>query len=199
MQHIIRDIPDVGFSTSLRAIQSIAEITDAEVAVAETYPSRLSQDMNNLTYDEIAAIHLYTMQTHVFSTINFLLRACQSDDKKESRSAMTEIAPYLPIVKLMLSGLSRLPKPRQHLTVYRGERRDYSSVLKVGNQFMWPSFVSTSHRASILVQPFSGSCANRLLHWIFISSWYFHVLHVSGWKRVHNRTMYCVSCYRCCW
>ncbi len=68
-----------------------------------------------LSADEIAAIHLYTQDGPVFRILNARMR-------ESNRHALK---PFLPLVKLMLNGLYKLPCTTTAV-VYRGVKADLS-------------------------------------------------------------------------
>ena len=79
-----------------------------------------------LTLDQIAAIHLYTQQSPIYSVLNAQLR-------NHDRNALKPAFPYL---KLFLTALYSLP-PVSSVTVYRGIKGDLSAKFRDGTEHQW--------------------------------------------------------------
>jgi hypothetical protein len=85
---------------------------------------------DELTQQESASIHLYTMQFHsgpsLYHSLNQSLRAENRD----------QLIPWFSFLKLFLTALHKLPS--QTKTVWRGVRDiDLSSKYKTGTKFAW--------------------------------------------------------------
>ena len=91
--------------------------------------------IHNTSIDEAAAIQLYTQETCLYPMLNSALRDHPHQDK---------LAPFLPYLKLLLTGLNKLPLVRAK--VYRGVKGDlheeYNNLN--GRTFTWWAFSSTT-------------------------------------------------------
>jgi hypothetical protein len=90
-----------------------------------------------LSVDEAAAIHLYTMETPLYSSLY---------DAMSSEDAIA-IAPFKPYIKLFLTALYKLPIEKH--TVYRGTKLKNPSDRIPGNILVWWTFSSTSRRDGV--------------------------------------------------
>ena len=108
-----------------------------------------------LTLDQIAAIHLYTQQSPIYSVLNAQLR-------NRDRNALKPAFPYL---KLFLTALYSLPRVSS-VTVYRGIKKDLSAMFRVGTEHRWWAFSSTAKKINVLENPeFLGTTGSRtMLH-----------------------------------
>ena len=113
-----------------------------------------------LTADDIAAIHMYTMETALFKTLNREL-GCYGQTQ-------TEIPDFLPFTKLLMSALAKLP--RCSLTLYRGmngvSADDAVEPLQqdgtVTNYIMWNQFVSCTDSLDT-VRDFLGKTGKKIV------------------------------------
>ena len=103
------------------------------------------RDSDGLTWDESAAIYLYTMSTPVFSYLNRTLR-------EENRRALK---PWFPFLKLFLTGLNKVPSSQ--VTVWRAVAGDigYSIIIDHEKTYIWWS-INSSSTALNVVQNFLG-------------------------------------------
>ena len=135
-------IGGIKFAPQLNLSEAIefARAQNADIAAAEMDgPVRCAimfadslEDERLLTADEAAAIHLYTQESPFYSILNRSLR-------ERDRS---KIKAFLPFLRLMMSGLHKIPIVAQ--TVYRGVRKDLTSSFKKGKSMVWWSFSSTT-------------------------------------------------------
>ena len=93
------------------------------------------------TLDEAAAIMLYTQQTCLYSRLNKALRDHLHEEKLE---------PFLPYLKLLLSGLNKLPLVR--VRAYRGVTLDLHEQYNLlrDRVFTWWAFSSTTTNLDLL-------------------------------------------------
>lgn len=106
-----------------------------------------------LTENRVASLHLFTQETAFYPTLNV---ACRGENQ-------SDIQPFMPWIKLALSGLYALPleKPR---TVYRGVKLDLSAQYPKGFRFVNWQFASTSLSIETLRSPmFLGNSGKRTL------------------------------------
>jgi hypothetical protein len=91
----------------------------------------------NMTFDEAAAIQLYTQQSCLYPRLNSALRQHTNPEK---------LAPFRPYLKLLLTGLNKLPLVRAQ--VYRGVTLDLHELYNQlqGKVFTWWAFSSTTQR-----------------------------------------------------
>ena len=108
-----------------------------------------------LTLDQIAAIHLYTQQSPIYSVLNAHLR-------NRDRNALRPVFPYL---KLFLTALYSLP-PVSSVNVYRGIKKDLSAMFGDGTEHQWWAFSSATKKINVLENPeFLGTTGSRtMLH-----------------------------------
>ncbi|CAF5096480.1 unnamed protein product, partial [Rotaria magnacalcarata] len=110
------------------------------VVLAKQYCNRYSPI---LTWDESAAIYLYSMQTEFFSSLNKALR----DEKRHL------LKPWFPYLKLFLNALERLPFYND--TVWRGVSGDFdASCLNNDLQTWWS--VNSCSKALNVIEAFVG-------------------------------------------
>jgi len=98
--------------------------------------------IHDTTIDEAAAIQLYTQETCLYPMLNSALRDHPNGDK---------LAPFLPYLKLLLTGLNKLPLVRTK--VYRGVKEDLHEAYNElnGRMFIWWAFSSTSQSKGLAV------------------------------------------------
>eukprot|EP00048_Salpingoeca_helianthica_P010900 m.156081 g.156081 ORF g.156081 m.156081 type:complete len:387 (+) comp15147_c8_seq1:193-1353(+) len=110
------------------------------------------------TIHEHAAWLIYTQEISAYRILNSRLRACE-----EPRAVL--LRPFLPFIKLLLSGLSHLPA--QPCELYRVIRTTDTPLptLNVGTQWCWEGFSSCSDVREALEVPTSvfGRGSNRIL------------------------------------
>jgi hypothetical protein len=98
-----------------------------------------------LTWDESAAIYLYSMPIPFFSRLNKALRA-------EDRHALK---PWLAFLKLFTTALLKLPSPKE--TVWRGVSGDVGTDFDDGDVHIWWSVNSCSPDISVVEQYLDNS------------------------------------------
>lgn len=105
-----------------------------------------------LTFDEICAINLYTLESPLYGTLNALLR-------QRTRTALQPLFPYL---KILLTGLHKL-KPLEG-TVFRGVKLDLSKRYEIGAEIVWWGFSSTTGTLTVLQnEQFLGKTGQRTM------------------------------------
>jgi hypothetical protein len=98
---------------------------------------------DELTQEESAAIHLYTMQFHGGLSLYRLLNQSLRAENRE------ELIPWFPFLKLFLTALHKLPSQRS--TVWRGIKNvDLSSKYKPGMKIVWWGVSSCTARIEVL-------------------------------------------------
>jgi len=109
----------------------------------------------NTTFDEAAAIQLYTQQSCLYPRLNSALREHANPEK---------LAPFLPYLKLLLTGLNKLPLVRAQ--VYRGVALDLHEQYNQleGKVFTWWAFSSTTRNKKLMCSSgFLGNGQSRTL------------------------------------
>jgi hypothetical protein len=110
-----------------------------EATAASKKKGRNKPDKTELTYNEVAAIRIYT--SDVYKEMNAVFR----DFRVDQPTANWE--KYSAIAKLAISGLGKLPKARGK-TSYRGDNDikfgGHAGILKFGATFRLPNFYSTT-------------------------------------------------------
>merc|ERR1719174_1080212 len=107
-----------------------------------------------LTNNQAAAIMLYTQETCLYPRLNAALR----------NHDIAALEPFLPFMKLLLSGLYQLPLT--HTRTYRGVKLELFKTYNdlVGQVWSWWSFSSTTKNMDVLETPlFLGKDGKRTL------------------------------------
>ena len=125
------------------ATQSLIPILPDIRRKVHTAKLKCKYPADGLTIDESAAIMLYTMEWEpnnqcLYFALNAALRAADRHNLK----------PWFSYLKLMLTGLSRLPSTER--TVYRGVRLDLSADHKEDDEFFWWGFSSCTSSLNVL-------------------------------------------------
>jgi hypothetical protein len=106
-----------------------------------------------LTRDEAAALHMFTAEGPLYPSLNEALRG-------EKRHGIKQ---FFGIIKLMLSGLYKLPLVKMP-ELLRGVKLDLSAYYKVGDIKIWWPFSSTTTSMSVLEgSKFLGKTGARTL------------------------------------
>ncbi|CAF1568179.1 unnamed protein product [Didymodactylos carnosus] len=92
-----------------------------------------------LSQDEAAAIHLYTMETLVYPLLNSKLRERDREQLK----------PWFAYLKLLLTALFKLPLSTNKI-LWRGVKLDLSKKYKIGEEYVWWSFTSCTTAMKVL-------------------------------------------------
>jgi hypothetical protein len=139
---------------------------DAAICIQEARhdvdENRANINRLGLSVDELAVIKLYTMSTEPQET-NFYYNANMC---LRSRTR-NQVWPFVPVIRYLTEALGKLPELpySEPLTVYRGVKRDLTSVYKTGMaRIVWPQFSSTTTRLTTLEDnKFLGSSGKRTL------------------------------------
>lgn len=135
-----QDLPVMTLEQAVENILSVIPSLPDYVASAKQNCNRTS---TLLTWDESAAIYLYSMQTDFFATLNRTLR----DEKRHL------LKPWFAYLKLLLTALRKLPSFND--TVWRGVTGDIdSSFANNGVQTWWS--VNSCSKAVNVVEAFLG-------------------------------------------
>lgn len=103
-----------------------------------------------LDADEAGALHLYTMESELYPTLNRLLRSRERQLLK----------PFFPYLKLLLLARDKLPKYSG--TVWRGVKEDLRGRYPEGKTVYWWAFSSTTKKVQVLQKPtFLGQSGTR--------------------------------------
>ncbi|CAM4811676.1 unnamed protein product [Rotaria magnacalcarata] len=135
-----QDLPIMTLEKATASIVPLVSGLMDYVVLAKQYCNRYSPI---LTWDESAAIYLYSMQTEFFSSLNKALR----DEKRHL------LKPWFPYLKLFLNALERLPFYND--TVWRGVSGDFdASCLNNDLQTWWS--VNSCSKALNVIEAFVG-------------------------------------------
>jgi hypothetical protein len=117
---------------------------------------------DNLTQDESAAIHLYTMEWKplegesegsLYTHLNRILRATNR----------SELQPWFCYLKLLLTALAKIPISHRQI-IWRGIRRDHSIDYVPGTTVTWWAFTSCTVSLSVLeTDTYLGKAGTRTL------------------------------------
>jgi len=133
----------------LLTLEEATETLIPLVADVVRYVSNAKNECNRnstlLTWDESAAIYLYSMSRPFFSHLNDKLRA-------ENRHALQ---PWFAFLKLFITALMRLPSTKK--TVWRGVSGDVGTVFDDGDEHIWWSVNSCSTDISVVEQYLDNS------------------------------------------
>ncbi len=111
-------------------------------------------DARERARDEIAALHLYTQESPLYPILNARLR-----DRNRER-----IRPLIPLVKLLLTALYKLPAI-SGTTVYRGVKRTLKALFLPTEQtkFWWAFSSTTTSLAVLQSEQFLGKTGERTM------------------------------------
>jgi len=122
------------------------------------------KDPNGLTKDEIAAINLYTLgwenaENSLYAVLNLRLRLTDR----------TQAKPFFPYLRLIISGLTKLPKLQ--IPLYRGVKKSLTQDYVKGRKFYWWGFSSCTTTLGVLQNElFLGKQGNRTMFCLSKSS-----------------------------
>jgi hypothetical protein len=114
------------------AVEKIAPFVNDSAKYVDDAKQKCNRNMNILTWDESAAIYLYTMSTPFFSCLNDTLRA-------ENRYALK---PWFAFLKLFIGALGKLPSSAS--TVWRAVSGDVDTFSVEDDAKVWWSVNSSS-------------------------------------------------------
>ena len=144
-------------ATLEEAIEPLLDIVSDIRLRAHVAKRRCENPSDGLTTDQSAAIMLYTMEWQpqekcLYFILNMHLR---TPDR-------TMLKPWFSYLKLILSGLSRLPSIQR--TIYRGVKLDLSTKYPENKEFFWWGFSSCTTRMNVLKSDqFLGKTGARTL------------------------------------
>ena len=124
-------------------VENISHVVPDVASYVSTAKNKCNRDSTLLTWDESAAIYLYTMPVPFYSTLNIALRA-------ENRQLLH---PWLAYLKLLMTALEKLPSTTA--TIWRGVNYDARSNFVENNTHTWWNITSCSINTDI-VQRFLG-------------------------------------------
>ena len=122
------------------AIEKIIPLVPGVVDYVSTAKKKCNRNSTLLTWDESAAIYLYSMPIPFFSCLNEALRA-------ENRHALK---PWFAFLKLFITALEKLPSTKE--TVWRGVSGDVGSIFDDGDVHIWWSVNSCSMDLNVVEQ-----------------------------------------------
>ncbi|CAM2725125.1 unnamed protein product [Rotaria socialis] len=149
-----QDRPLVSLSKAVEPVAGFFDKIEDHIFVAL---NNCQNPAEELTQDESASIHLYTMQFDGGSSLYLLLNESL---RAENRG---ELLPWFSFLKLFLTALHKLPS--QSGTVWRGIKGvDLSSKYKTGTKFAWWGVSScTTHVEVLEADEFLGKHGQRTL------------------------------------
>ncbi|CAF1461270.1 unnamed protein product [Adineta steineri] len=121
-----------------QAVEKIAPFIDNITKYVQDAKRNCNHNLNILTWDESAAIYLYTMSSPFFSSLNKRLRA-------EDRHALK---PWFAFLKLFLTALEKLPSTK--VSVWRAVSCDVGSYYVANDMTIWWSVNSTSTDPNVI-------------------------------------------------
>ena len=131
-QSLLSDYEHLPILTLERSVENLSDRVPNVVEYASIAKNECRRDLSLLTWDESAAIYLYTMPKSFFSTLNTALRA-------PSRQLQR---PWLPFLKLLITALEKLPSTKA--TIWRGVSYDATSDFVDNSIYIWWSVTSCS-------------------------------------------------------
>jgi hypothetical protein len=123
---------DLPVLTLEEATEKLISLVPGVVDYVSTAKKQCNRSSTLLTWDESAAIYIYSMRIPFFSRLNDTLRA-------ENRDALK---PWFAFLKLFINALEKLPSTKG--TIWRGVAGDVSSIFTDGDVHIWWSVNSCS-------------------------------------------------------
>jgi hypothetical protein len=134
---------DTPVQTLEEAVQNLIQFVPGVVNYVSTAKKDCNRNSTFLTWDEEAAIRLYTMSTPFVTKLNQTLR---SENQRVPKS-------WFPFLKLFVEALKKLPPTKA--TVWRGVDYDATSRFVEGEVYTWWNITSCSMNIN-RVQSFLG-------------------------------------------
>jgi hypothetical protein len=146
--HEANDTPISGYEelpvlTLEEAVEKITPPISCIMGSVSTAKKKCNRLSTLLTWDESAAIYLYTMSTPFISSLNASLRA-------ENRHTLK---PWFAFLKLFITALEKLPSTKK--TIWRGVSEEVDLLFVNDDIHIWWSINSCSMTLD-MVQPFLG-------------------------------------------
>ncbi|CAF1581784.1 unnamed protein product [Didymodactylos carnosus] len=139
----IKGYQDQSLVSLEEAIKPIAHLFDDLAEHVWIAKKNCKNPTDNLTQDESAAIHLYTMEFDGNKSFYRLLNATLRSENRQS------LKPWFSYLKLFMTALYKLPSKAE--TVYRGMKNiDLSDQYLKGNQFAWWGVSSCTRAVDVL-------------------------------------------------
>ena len=120
------------------AVEKIVPFVKDVVQYANTAKEKCNRISDLLTWDESAAIYLYTMPINFYSRLNQTLRA-------KNRHALK---PWFAFLKLFMSALNKLPSSKT--TVWRAVTNDIGTLPGDNKETIWWGINSTSMALNVV-------------------------------------------------
>ena len=142
-----------------KAVKELASIAPNVESYAHSAKKSFQSPHNGLTSDEAAAIRLYTMEwdlkeQSLYRRLNHALRS------KQGRQQNIQL--WYPYLRLLVSGLSRLPAIEK--TVFRGIKEHLAVGYDKDKTIVWWGFSSCTTSMSVLqADEFFGSTGRRTM------------------------------------
>ena len=126
-----------------KVVESVLSLVLGVTGYVSTAKQKCNRDVTGLTWDESAAIYLYTIPGPLFAGLNTALR---NPDRQLLR-------PWLPYLKLLTKALKKLPDTKA--TVWRGVNYDSTLHFVDNGVYTWWGITSCSKSVNI-VKAFIG-------------------------------------------
>lgn len=136
IQNLLTNCEHLPIVTLEQSLEKISDHIPDVLEYASTAKKECRRDLNFLTWDESAAIYLYTMPKPFFSILNTALR---TPDRQFQQ-------PWLPFLKLLMTALEKLPSIKA--TIWRGVKYDATSDFVHDSIYTWWSVTSCSQNIS---------------------------------------------------
>ena len=151
------DMPVVSLEEAVQPLVDIVPKVQRNVFVVK---QNSEEPQDGLTNDESASIMLYTLESNppehsLYAILNATLRSEQRQKLK----------PWFLYLRLILTGLYRLPSQRQ--SIFRGVKEDLQHQYPTGNTCIWWGFSSCTSSIGVLeYESFFGKTGTRTLFYI---------------------------------
>ncbi|CAF4733248.1 unnamed protein product, partial [Rotaria sp. Silwood2] len=138
---------------AIEPIKSLFRNLPRDVWIAKNASKKPADD---LSPDESAAIHLYTMEIKTRSLYSILNEMLRDRDRRK-------LKPWFPYLKLFLTALFKL-RPCSAKVIYRGVKADLYLKYQRGERYIWWAFSSCTLSLEVLEQPmYLGDSGPRTL------------------------------------
>jgi hypothetical protein len=148
------ELPLVSLKEALKPLLTILPKAERYAWIAE---QNCQDPADGLEQNESAAIMLYSMDWEPKEQCLYVVLNSTLRDKKRTEHILK---PWLLYLKLILTGLTKLPSNRQCL--FRGVKLDLSKQYSIGKTFVWWGFSSCTTHVSVIEQ-FLGNEDDRTM------------------------------------
>ncbi|MEU7111450.1 ADP-ribosyltransferase domain-containing protein [Streptomyces sp. NPDC046182] len=146
------DTPIMDFQDAVGPVAELLSNLDRHISLSRDFGKRRADESaaGGLSADAIAALHLYTCESAFYREINAVLR---SPDR-------SELAPYVPYLRLLFSAVSQLPARTEPL--WRGVSLDLRAQYPLGRTVTWWGVSSCTSELGV-ARAFLGGRGKRTL------------------------------------